>query len=202
MSFFNRFPMLLDSGDKLLVQLGIILAVSPAGEMYSIDSWLKKRSAEGYLQSKTCAPWAQRLMQVLITMIYCKVFWIKCCGTPWWDGTAVYYAVHMDAFRGLPVPYVFDHLWTAKLLTWGTLLIEFSLWTLIWIKEFRYWVLLVGVVFHLGIDWAMYIPLFEYTIIFAYVSFLEPADVEQVIDKIKKFFQESKSTLLAQQTDS
>jgi len=79
------------------------------------------------------------------------------------------------------VPVLFDHLWILNLLTWGTLAIEFSLWTLIWIKELRYYVLICGVALHLGIEWAMNVPLFGLLMIACYTNFVEAADLKRAL---------------------
>ncbi|HEY9788041.1 MAG TPA: HTTM domain-containing protein, partial [Candidatus Obscuribacterales bacterium] len=92
-----------------------------------------------------------------------------------------YYTARLEEYAHFPVPILFDHLSTCQLLTWGTLLIEFSLCTLIWSRRFRKYVLLIGVIFHLGIDWSMNIPLFEYIMIAYYLNFLEPAFVMRSI---------------------
>jgi predicted DCC family thiol-disulfide oxidoreductase YuxK len=58
------------------------------------------------------------------------------------NGLAIYYSSRLIEFYRFPTPYIFEHLWTIKLMTWGTLVIEFALGALLWIKELRYWILL------------------------------------------------------------
>ena len=66
------------------------------------------------------------------------------------------------------------------------MVIELSLWTLIWFKEFRYWVLAAGVLLHLGIDWSMNIPLFEYIMIASYIVFIDASDIKRALEALKE----------------
>jgi hypothetical protein len=59
---------------------------------------------------------------------------------------------------------------------------ECSLWSLIWIRPLRYWVLLAGVIFHLMINLDFNIDLLEIAAIGCYVNFIYPADLERVIN--------------------
>jgi hypothetical protein len=83
------------------------------------------------------------------------------------------------------VPYFFDSILTIKLLTWGTLVTEFSLWALIWFKELRYWVILAGLFLHLGIEWAMNLPMFEWLFVVSFLNFIYPEDLSKTMDKLK-----------------
>ena len=95
------------------------------------------------------------------------------------SGTAIYFTSRLIEFWRFPVPYVFEHMWTINLWSWSTLLIEFALGTLVWIKELRYPVLIAGVLLHIGIDYSMNIPLFGFIMTSAYVTFVQPADLER-----------------------
>ena len=64
-----------------------------------------------------------------------------------------------------------------KLETWLTLVLEFSLGVLIWFKELRYPLLLLGVALHLSLEYAMNIPMFQWIILATYVTFIDPADL-------------------------
>ena len=176
-SFSLRNPRMYHHVDPLLRLYGLGLILSPCGAMYSVDAWLKRKS--GNTELPICAPWAQRLIQFQVSMVYFRAFWTKIEGQPWWDGTAVYYAVHwVDAVRH-PVPPLFDHLWIYQLLTWGTLGIEFCLFSLIWVRRCRYWVLAGGLILHLGIQWCLNLDLLEYAIVAGYIPFIFPADLER-----------------------
>jgi hypothetical protein len=186
-SFFNRNPGILNGGDRILLLTTLLLIFAPSGVMYSLDAWLKTISSNqsSVKTAQFYEPWILKLLQLQIAAVYYQSFWSKLGGIMWRNGTAVYYVAHLQDFTRFPVPYLFDHLWTCKLLTWGTLAIEFSLWSLIWVKQFRYWVLVAGVILHLGIEWSMNIPVFEFLMICSYVLFIDPTDLECVFKSVK-----------------
>lgn len=190
-SFHHRNPALLNSGDTFMRIATFLLIFTASDKMFSLDSWLRSKRSKKPNSDPweiTCSPWGQRLLQFQVGLIYCQTFWAKIIGDTWWNGTATYYSSRLEEFGKLPIPFVFDQLWTCQLLTWSTLAIELSLWTLIWVRELRYWVLLAGVLLHLGIDWTMNIPLFEELMIASFVNFIYPADLKRWIEASKKGF--------------
>jgi hypothetical protein len=173
----HRDALILNSGDTFLRLGTFFVMFSQAGRALSVDEWRRRKRGEQC--QGLHPPWAMRLIQVQLSFVYFYAFIWKASGTMWMSGTAVYYASRLIEFWRFPVPYVFEHLWTIKLWTWGTLVIEFALGTLIWIKELRYPVLLAGILLHVGIDYSMNIPLFGFIMVSAYVTFVEPADLER-----------------------
>ena len=72
------------------------------------------------------------------------------------------------------LPLVFDSRLSIAAATYGTLAVELSLGTLVWIDEFRYPVLLAGVVLHLALELFLNLQLFGWIMM---VSYLEPIPV-------------------------
>ena len=122
-------------------------------------------------------PWAQRMIQFELALLYFSSFCWKVQGAPWVQGTALYYVYHLDEFHRFPMPSLFLRPTMLKLGSWMALALEFSLGTLIWIKEFRYTVLSLGVLFHLWLEYSLNIPMFEWDVLAAYVLFIEPEDL-------------------------
>lgn len=122
-------------------------------------------------------PWAQRMIQFEVALLYFSSFCWKAQGAPWIHGTALYYVYHLDEFHRFPVPSLFLRPTILKLGSWMALALEFSLGTLIWIKEFRYILLSLGVLFHLWLEYSLNIPMFEWDVLAAYVLFIEPEDL-------------------------
>jgi hypothetical protein len=179
--------MILNSGDTFLRIGTFWIIFSQAGKMLSIDERLRrKRHSEP--APLLCAPWAMRMIQVQLAFVYLYAFVWKVTGTMWMSGTAVYYTSRLIEFWRFPVPYVFEHMWTMKLWSWSTLLVEFALGTLVWIKELRYTVLLAGILLHIGIDYSMNIPLFGFIMTSAYVTFVEPEDLERWMSRVELRF--------------
>ncbi len=171
----HRNPLILNSGDTFL-RIGTFFAMfSQAGRALSVDEW--RRRKRGEKSEAAYPPWAMRLIQVQLSFLYFYAFVWKVMGTMWMSGTAVYFTSRLIEFWRFPVPYVFEHLWTIKLWSWSTLLVEFALGMLIWIKELRYPVLIAGILLHIGIDYSMNIPLFGFIMVSAYVTFVDSADL-------------------------
>jgi hypothetical protein len=181
-TFNHRDTLIINSGDSILRLAAFFLTFSRAGDVYSLDRKLALRQGKKRDPFKPSAPWVMRLLQVQLCLIYLYTFCWKAMGSMWLDGTALYYTSRLQEFWRFHTPYIFEHLWTIKLWTWGTLVVEFALGTLLWIKELRYPILLAGVLLHLGIDYSMNIPLFGQIMMSAYILFVDPADIDRAIN--------------------
>jgi hypothetical protein len=180
-SLHHRNLIVLNSADTFLRLASFYLVFSAAGRALSVDRWLRvRRGIEPPGEPAPAAPWAQRLIQVQLAVAYLATVHAKLHGFPWVFGTAVYYVARVREFDRFPVPYLFDHLWTIKLLTWGTLVVEFALGALVWLRDLRYPVLLAGVMLHLGLEYSMNIQLFQWVMLSAYVLFIDPRDFQRV----------------------
>lgn len=178
-SFHHRDPFTINTGDTILRLCAFFLIFSPAGKMYSIDS------ENSHDPSPTAPIWVQRLIQLQLTGIYAQAFFCKAIGQSWQDGTALYWVLKLEDYARFPLPFVLDHMWLINVLTWGTLLAEFALLVLIWVKPARYYVLAAGIVMHLGIEYAMNIPVFEWITMAMYLAFVDPKDTERAVNSIR-----------------
>jgi hypothetical protein len=174
-SLHHRNPLILNSGDTFLRIAAFWLIFSPAGRALSIDSWRAGAAVP------TAEPWAQRMIQIQVSTLYATTVWLKLSGADWIDGTAVYWVTRLPEFARFPVPYIFDHMWTIRALTWGTLVVELALASLVWVRRFRPWVLLAGVLFHLAIEWSMVLAMMQWVLIGAYAVFLEKEQVLRLL---------------------
>lgn len=183
-SMHHHCPFNINGGDAFLRLTSLWLMFSNAGECYSVDAWIRRKKEPDW-QPSAKPPWAQRMIQMQLALVYCQTFWLKLSGQQWVDGTAVYYATRLQDLGRFPLP-LFDSLLFCKLLSWGTLVIELAMWTVVWIKEFRYYTLLGALLLHLGIDYAINLPVFEWAFIVALVTFVEPEDCRKAVDWIMK----------------
>ena len=97
----------------------------------------------------------------------------------------MYYIYHLDEFKRFPIPSWFFHPLMLKLESWAALVLEFSLGVLIWVKELRYIVLMLGLLFHLSLEYSLNIPLFQWDILSAYILFIDPADITRAWDWLR-----------------
>ncbi len=178
-SLHHRNPIVLNSGDTFFRIATFFVIFSQAGAALSIDRLIRIALGKESGQPPPGAPWAMRMIQIQLAFLYVYAFVWKVMGTMWMSGTAVYYTARLAEFWRFPVPYVFEHVWTMKIWSWATLFVELALGTLVWIKELRYWVLLSGVLLHLGIEYSMNIPLFAFIMISTYITFVEPEHLQR-----------------------
>ncbi len=177
----QRNLMITNSGDTILGATGFFLMFAPAGAAYSVDRWLRRRRGKEGAEIPLHSPWAQRMIQIELSLVYLMTFWTKSQGQSWIDGTALHYVYHLDQFRRFPVPAFFLDPFVVSIETWLTLAIEFALGVLIWFKELRYPVLLAGVILHLSLEYSMNVPLFPWIMMATLITFVEPADLEHAV---------------------
>jgi hypothetical protein len=175
-------------GDTFLRLAGFFLVFAPAGAALSVDRliriWRGKEGADVPPRN----PWAQRMIQFELALLYFSSFCWKVQGAPWVQGTALYYVYHLDEFHRFPVPSLFLRPTMLKLGSWMALALEFSLGVLIWIKELRYFLLALGVLFHLWLEYSLNVPMFEWDVLAAYVLFIEPDDMTRAWNWMRSRF--------------
>jgi hypothetical protein len=166
-------------GDTFLRIAGFFLMFAPAGAAFSVDRliriWRGKESAE-ILPRR---PWAQRMIQLELSLMYFVTFCWKVEGITWVQGTALYYVYSLDELQRFPVPSWFLHPMMLKLGSWFALVLEFSLGVLIWVKELRYILLALGLMFHLFLEYSLNVPMFEWDVLSAYILFVDAADIDR-----------------------
>ena len=186
-SLHHRNPAITHAGDSFMRVAAFYLIFSAAGRSVSVDRWLRvRRGVEPPGAPPPVAPLGQRLIQVQLAIAYLATVYWKLHGHTWVDGTAVYYATRVREYDRFFVPYLFDHLWTVKLLTWGTLAVEVALGVLVWFRDLRYPVLLAGAMLHLGLEYSMNIQLFQWVMLSAYVLFIDPRDVRLALGRLTR----------------
>jgi hypothetical protein len=174
LSLERRDPFVFNSGDGLIRILAFYLMLAPSGSALSLDRL--RRGRDRFWEFPRRAPWALRMMQLQLSILYLAAVWAKVRGTTWNDGTAISYAVRVGDLERLPIPYFVAHTATiSDLLTYGALAIELGLAVLIWNRRLRPWVLGLGIALHLGIDWSIRVGFFSLAVLVLFLAFL-PAD--------------------------
>ncbi|HUI58095.1 MAG TPA: HTTM domain-containing protein [Bryobacteraceae bacterium] len=179
LSLHKRNPMILSGGDTLLRLDAFFLMFAPTGAALSVDRFIQRFRGRQQDQPILVLPWAQRMIQIQTALVYLSTFFWKLLGDRWIDGTALYYVLHLSEFKQFVVPGA-NHITVIQLMTWSTLVIELSLGTLVWFRHLKYWVLLAGICLHAAIEYALNIPLFSFTMVATYVTFVDYRDLEAV----------------------
>lgn len=180
-SIHHRNAYILSSGDTLLRLLLFLTCFSDANGGLSVDAW---RAGKSLSEFALTDPWPMRLMQIQICIVYQRtVFW-KLRGKMWWDGTAAWYPLWIDAYVRFRPPRFFLKPVFIRITTWGTLIEELAMATLIWIRELRYPMLLSGIALHLMLDIIMNLQLFSWIMICSLLLFIFPEDAAWLLTHI------------------
>jgi hypothetical protein len=179
-SFNQRTINMLSSADLLIRIILLLMIFAPCGNKYSLDAYFARKKGKP-LKDKA-SPWVHRLIQIQIAVVYVSTVIAKSHGETWLDGSAVYYASRLEDFVRFPVPLFLDWMWSIKLMTWGTLILEMALGTIIFIDEFRKPLIWIGIFFHLGIEYMMSIPTFEWLMIVCLLGMFKVDDYKPMIE--------------------
>jgi hypothetical protein len=188
-STHNHQPFNINGGDAMMRLMAGMLVFADAGGAFSVDRLIMRLLFPTFgddSKPKPSAPTGQRLIQVQMAIAYGSTFFHKISGAQWLDGTAVYYAVRLDDMTRHPMPLLYDNLLFCKLLTWYTLLVEGAMFTLVWLRDVRYYVLAATALMHLGIDYSINLPVFEWMFMAGFIAFIEPEDLTKLMTWLKR----------------
>lgn len=177
-SIQQRNLFITNGGDTFLRVAGFFLMFAPAGAALSLDRLRRVRKGLEGRDILPRAPWAQRMIQFEMAFLYIISFWWKMKGETWRNGTALYYVLHLHAIQRFPLPGWIQYSPLLRMGCWATLLLELSLGILIWYRPFRYPLLLLGLTFHLSLEYTLNIPMFQWDVLTAYVLFIDSADLK------------------------
>jgi hypothetical protein len=180
LSITHRNILTNSGADTLLLILCFYMMLTPAGAAYSLDARRDARR-RGTLADPLIVPWAQRLIQLHLCMIYFDTAVLKCNGATWLGGTALHFVLsntevgrfHFGSITQYPV--------LINLLTYGGLLIEFGLAFLLWFRATRAWAALAGISLHVGILLTVNIPIFGELMTACYLTFLAPDELDTLL---------------------
>jgi hypothetical protein len=183
-SIQQRNLFMTQGGDTFLRVTGFFLMFAPAGAMFSLDRLLRLWRGKERCAVEPRSPWAQRMIQMELSLLYfCAACW-KVKGSAWVQGTALFIVYHLNAMKRFPIPGWFYHPTVLKAGSWTTIVLEFTLGTLIWVKKLRYFVLTLGLGLHLWLEYSLNIPMFQWDVLTAYVLFIEPEDLARIWRKL------------------
>lgn len=175
-SFQNRNYAIVDGEDTLFRLFAFYLALCPAGWAFSLDAWRRARRGDA---SPPPVPWGLRLFQIQLAVVYLSSAIEKTSGVDWRAGDALYYVARLDdSFGKFPLPaLVFGSLAFGKLMTWGTLALEWTLPFLLFYRRTRRAALVIAIAFHVAIEYSMNLFLFHWLMILGLLSFAEVAEL-------------------------
>jgi hypothetical protein len=192
MSFERRNPYVFNTGDWLLRVMAFYLMLAPSGAALSLDRWRANRSR--FWEFPLRAPWALRLMQIQLSVIYIAAVWDKLQGTTWNNGTATSYVFRISDVGRFGLPGFITHsAFLSNLMTFGTLAIELSVGVLVWNRRLRPWVLLAGGLLHVGIEYSIRVGFFSLAMLTLYLSFLDPGWAQARLVQLREWIENRRS---------
>jgi tetratricopeptide (TPR) repeat protein len=184
----NHNVLNIDGGDDLMRLTCLWLCFTSSGAAFSVDNLIRTwRSNEPtlVLPKRTFEIWAMRMIQLQLCILYLHTFYSKIQAREWQIGLSVYRMTRRVSISRFPMPFFMDYPIVYTMLTYFTLYVEFALFSLIWFKRIRYWVILSGIALHLGIEWCGNFPGFELLPIAIFVTFVDPDDLRRSMDWLK-----------------
>jgi len=201
LSFERRNPYIFNAGDVLVRNLSFYLMLAPAGAALSVDAW--RRARDAFWEFPKRSPWALRLIQVQLSVVYASTVWAKVRGNDWNNGTAVSYALRLDDLARFHVPsWIATNVTLSNLMTFGTLAIEAGIAVLVWNRKLRPWVLGAGVIMHLSIAINIMIGFFSMAMFVAYLAFVPSDTMERWLLRFRERRERRRTVTVAARTPS
>lgn len=180
-SLLQRLPLILHGGDSFLRIAGFFLMFASSGAGLSVDAMIASRRKSSDREAyPLIPPWPQRLIQFQLAIVYLASFLSKAKGNTWWNGSALFYVLNLREIHRFPIPGFFHDVWVMRIGTWSALAFELLFPLLVWFKPFRNPMLIAGLLFHLSLEYALNIPMFQWDMLSAYVLFMDFGWIEKM----------------------
>ena len=167
---WNHIP--LSSAHQVMIVLLFCLVWADSGRVWSLDA---RRSSRAHGGAPGLVPaWPLLLMRCQIALIYLSSGLWKISYPMWRDGSAVHWALSLNAFHRLPWPVPAEWAPLIALLTWGTVLFELLFPLLVIFRATRGPVLWGGIGLHVGLWATLELGPFSYLMIASYIAFIDP----------------------------
>jgi hypothetical protein len=178
----RRNPVILNSGDLVLRNFALLLAMSPTGAALSVDRW-RRYGRAALRTSPKVAPWGLRLLQLQVMVIYFFAFWSK-SGDLWRDGTAVSTVFRIGDLARFDSPeWLVSNVIIIALFTWGALAIELSLSMLLWVKRLRPFLIVLGISLHVFIDVFIIVGFFGPLMVTGLMAFTDAERIDRLVQR-------------------
>jgi hypothetical protein len=166
--------------DTLVLIMAFYLMLSPSGAAFSLDA-RRKAKKSGIVAEPLILPWAQRLIQLHISLIYLNTAVLKSGGASWINGTAIHYVI-LNSEVGRPLlAWLSEYPIVINLMTHGALMTELAIPFLLWFRATRIWAILAGIGLHSAIHLTVNIPIFGEVMIAGYIAFLTPEELSAAL---------------------
>jgi hypothetical protein len=175
---YNRTAPIQNAGMNLVVILLLLMIFAEPGKV------VKRGEHRGQFILNAMHRLAFMAMKFQVVLLYLVASIIKLTGQTWVDGSAWYYVLFNETYsNGFWQKYFLGSDWPVKFVSWFTLIFQLSFPVFIWFKQFKYPLLLAGILFHLMIGISMGIIDFGIIMMVVYTLFLD----EEKVDRLALF---------------
>ena len=187
-----RNGFILDGSDNVIEVTLPFLVFADSYSYFKYDIPLRILPNVGALMNKI-AMFISRFAIVGLLIQICFVYFFtalaKLQGALWLNGTAIYYTMRVDEFRATDwnIPLTRNHYFVV-LSTYFTLIWELSFAFLVWFRQTKFILLLLGVILHLGIWIFMRIDNFSWIMIGSYFVFINDSEFLEFREFARKMF--------------
>jgi hypothetical protein len=170
----QRNGFILDGSDNVIEVTLPFLILADAYHYNTITAPSKWRWPEPFRYiGATVARYASLALLIQVCYVYFFTALAKLQGDLWLNGTATYYTMRVDEFRHTAwnIPLTENHYFVV-LSTYFTILWELAFAFLIWFRATKWWIIMGGVLLHVGIWYFMRIDNFSWIMIGSYAMFI------------------------------
>ncbi|MDX1965766.1 MAG: tetratricopeptide repeat protein, partial [Planctomycetaceae bacterium] len=147
-------------------------------------------------QRQVAANIAARLVQVHMAIVYLYAGLGKLKGDAWWDGTAVWMAAANYEYQSGDLTWMAWYPYVPQFVTIFTVAWEVTFFLLVWRTRWQLWVLVCGVLMHLGIGAFLGMWTFGLIMIVTYVSFVPPEMVLRLQQRCEFLWRGNRTTTI------
>src|SRR5208337_3151645 len=166
--------------DQLMTIVSFYMMLSPCGAALSLDA-RRVSQRRGTMAEPMIVPWAQRLLQIQLCLIYLASAAFKCHGNSWLGGTAIHFIIFNHEVGQSNLEWLANYPVVISVLSQSALIVEFALAFLLWFRPTRRWIALAGILLHVGIVPLVNVPLFGEQMIALYLLFLAPDELAALL---------------------
>jgi hypothetical protein len=172
-SFEHRNLIMFDGQDNLFRVMAFLMIFLPTDRFLAVDQLIFRRPPTGPLP-----PWPLRLVQIEMCVLYISCVIEKAREGDWTRGEAVYYAARLDDFFGkywIP-EFLFHSIEIGKFLCWAVIVVEILIPLFVWFEPTRRLGILLGLGLHGGLQYGMFIHVFQWLMMTGLMTFCKPKD--------------------------
>ncbi|MGO9837004.1 MAG: HTTM domain-containing protein [Polyangiaceae bacterium] len=177
LSYCHRAFPVLHGWDAILRSYSMLVLVSPAGRVWSLDGLRRPRPDDG----ADVPAYGLRLMQWQLFVLYFMTIWLKVPDAFWRNGQVLAYFSISQYSRTPDNLFLVHHEWLSTIGTYLSMAAEVSIPWLLWSRRTRFLGMAAGFGLHFMIGTTARLGVFSICMIPPYMAYLERGDIDRLI---------------------